>query len=126
MARSGGEEVKMDHRHILDAIGVEQYCPRGAIEGTFNREPGNHFQILICCLGGAPSSTVLVSVIIVPFVQIVYTLLFILINSCPSFSLILISSAQNFLIFPLQIPLAVTCLTELALFLFLKTIYLFL
>lgn len=70
MARSGDEEVKMDQRHLLDAIGVEQYCPRGTTEGTFNREPGNQFQIRIRCLGGAPSSTVLVSVIIVPYVQL--------------------------------------------------------
>ena len=96
MARSGGGEVKTDQRHLLDAIGVGQYCPRGAREGTLNREPGNQFQTLICCLWAAPSSTVLVPVITVPFVQIVHILLFILINSCPSFSLILISLARNY------------------------------
>lgn len=52
MARSGGEGVKTDQRHLLAAIGVGQYGvgTMGAKEGTLNGEPGNQFQTLICCL----------------------------------------------------------------------------
>ena len=70
---------------LSNALDTECSCTTGVIERTLNIGPGNYFLMLVCCLLGVPSSMSLRASPVVPFVQSVHPLSFVMSNSYPSF-----------------------------------------